>query len=46
MNVTTAKEAHELLEALPLGIEGMMEFELIEMGPLSPLRFLFNQQEA
>lgn len=40
MNVSSAKEAHDLLEALPLGVEGMMEFDLMPVGPLSPLRFL------
>ncbi len=40
MNVTTVKEAHELLEALPLGRAHMMEFELIPVGPLSPLQYL------
>ena len=42
MNVTTTKEAHELLVNLPLGKIGMMTFELIPVGPLSPLRFLLN----
>lgn len=42
MNVNSAEEAHELLEALPLGVEGMMEFDLIPVGPLSPLRFLLS----
>jgi hypothetical protein len=30
-------EAHEILEKLPLGIAGMMEFELIALGPLALL---------
>ena len=42
MNVTTEREAHDLLKALPLGLEGMMEFDLIPVGPLSPLRFLLT----
>jgi hypothetical protein len=40
MNVATVKEAHDLLEALPLGKAGIMEFELIPIGPLSPLQYL------
>ena len=40
MNVATVKEAHDLLEGLPLGKAGIMEFELIPIGPLSPLQYL------
>jgi len=40
MNCATAAEAHELLEKLPLGVAGMMEFELIPLGPLKPLAML------
>ena len=40
MNVSTVKEAHDLLEALPLGQAKAMEFELIPIGPLSPLMYL------
>ena len=43
MNVGTVKEAHELLEALPLGKAGIMEFELIPIGPLSPLSYLLTE---
>jgi hypothetical protein len=46
MNVTSSEEAHDLLEALPLGVAGMMEFDLIPIGPLSPLRFLLNTNAA
>jgi len=42
MNCTTAEEAHELLEKLPLGVAGMMEFELIPLGPLKPLSMLIG----
>ena len=42
MNVTTASEAHALLEKLPLGIAGQMRFQLIPLGPLSPLRALLR----
>jgi hypothetical protein len=40
MNCATTAEAHELLEKLPLGVAGMMEFELIPLGPLKPLSML------
>ncbi|BDI29562.1 hypothetical protein CCAX7_16130 [Capsulimonas corticalis] len=42
LNVTTAAEAHEILEKLPLGVAGMMEFELIPLGPLKPLGMLLG----
>jgi len=42
MNCTTAVEAHELLEKLPLGVAGMMEFELIPLGPMKPLAMLIG----
>jgi hypothetical protein len=40
MNLSDQKEAHDLLEKLPLGQAGLMEFELIPIGPLGPLRIL------
>jgi hypothetical protein len=43
MNCATAAEAHELLEKLPLGVAGMMEFELIPLGPLKPLASLLGE---
>lgn len=43
MNVTDAAEAHELLEALPLGRAEMMTFELIPVGPLWPLGLLLSE---
>jgi hypothetical protein len=46
MNVTTVDEAHKLLEKLPLGVAGMMEFDFIPLGPLVPLRFLLNDGVA
>jgi hypothetical protein len=42
MNVTDPKEAHELLDKLPLGQAGLMEFQVIALGPLSPLRTLLG----
>lgn len=46
MNVSTKEEAHDLLEELPLGLEGMMDFELIPLGPLTPLRLLLIDKLA
>jgi len=43
MNCTTVAEAHELLEKLPLGVAGMMEFEFIPLGPLKPLAMLIGE---
>ena len=40
LNVTDLKEAHDLLANLPLGQAGLMEFDLIPLGPLNPLRLL------
>ncbi|RXH57757.1 hypothetical protein [Granulicella sibirica] len=43
MNVSTVEEAHALLEALPLGQAKLMTFELIPLGPLSPLALLVRE---
>ena len=43
MNVASRAEAHEILEKLPLGVAGMMEFELIALGPLAPLAMLIGE---
>jgi hypothetical protein len=42
MNLTDPKEAHDLLEKLPLGQAGLMEFQIIPLGPISPLRMLIS----
>jgi hypothetical protein len=42
MNLTDPEEAHELLAKLPLGQAGLMEFQIIPLGPLSPLRSLLS----
>ena len=42
LNVTDPKEAKGLLDKLPLGQAGLMEFQFIPLGPLSPLRMLLN----
>ena len=43
LNLVDPNEAHQLLEQLPLGRAGMMEFELIPLGPLKPLGFLLTE---
>ncbi len=43
LNVQTTSEAHELLEKLPLGVQKLMEFELIPLGPLTPLNYLIEE---
>jgi hypothetical protein len=43
MNVTDPQEAHALLERLPLGQAGLMEFQFIPLGPISPLRLLLSE---
>jgi hypothetical protein len=44
LNVTTVEEAHSLLEKLPLGQAKLMEFDLMPLGPLNPLRLLLSKQ--
>lgn len=41
-NAADPREVHDLLEALPLGREKMMTFELFPVGPLAPLGLLFQ----
>lgn len=36
------EEVHDLLERLPLGPAGMMDFDLIPVGPLAPLGLLLS----
>jgi hypothetical protein len=43
MNASSVEEAHELLEAVPLGKGKLLEFDLIPVGPLSPLNVLLDQ---
>jgi len=43
LNVIDPNEAHQLLEKLPLGQAGMMEFELIPLGPIKPLSLLLRE---
>ena len=46
MNVTSVEEAHTLLENLPLGKAKLMEFELVELTPLTPLHMLLTEGYA
>jgi hypothetical protein len=42
MNLTDPQEARALLDKLPLGQAGLMEFKFIQLGPISPLRLLLT----
>ena len=42
MNVTDPKEALELLGKFPFGQAGLMEFQIIPLGPIAPLRVLLT----
>ena len=42
MNVTSIEEARALLDELPLGQAKLMEFELTELTPLTPLHLLIK----
>ena len=46
MNASSTAEAREILEKLPLGVAGMMEFELIALSPLKPLALLIGDPPA
>ena len=43
MNVTSAEETRALLDKLPLGEAQLMEFDFIELGPLTPLHLLLSE---
>jgi hypothetical protein len=43
MNVTDPKEALELLRKFPFGQAGVMEFQIIPLGPIAPLRVLLTE---
>jgi len=43
MNLTSAEEARALLDKLPLGEAKLMEFDFIELGPLTPLHLLLSE---
>ena len=42
LNVTETDKARALLEKLPLGQAGLMEFQLTQLGPVSPLASLIG----
>jgi len=46
INTTDPAEARSLLDRLPLRMAGMMEFELIPLGPLRALGFLLTEPAA
>jgi hypothetical protein len=43
LNVTDPKEEKALLDRLPLGQAGLMEFQFIPLDPLSPLRAILAE---
>jgi hypothetical protein len=43
MNVRSVEEARALLATLPLDQAKLMEFDLIELGPRSPLHLLLTE---
>jgi len=43
LNVQSVEEARALLGRLPLGQAKLMEFDLIPLGPLNPLRILLSK---
>lgn len=45
MNAKTAEEAHEILDKLPMGVAGVMKFEMVPLGPISPLRMIMTKPE-
>ena len=42
LNTTDPKEAQQILATLPFGRDGLLEFDLIPVGPLGPLAVLLN----
>ena len=46
LNVTSVEEARTLLDKLPLGEAKFMDFDLIPLGPLSPLGLLLQDGAA
>ena len=46
MNVTSVEEARTILEQLPLGQAKLMEFEYVELSPLTPLHLLLPEGRA
>ena len=46
LNVSSLAEARTMLEKLPLGEAKLMEFDLIPLGPLSPLGLLLQENPS
>ncbi len=46
LNATSVEEAREILSKLPLVESKQMEFDLIPLGPLSPLRYLLQEPKS
>lgn len=46
MNATSVEEARAILEELPLGQAKLMEFDYVELSPLTPLHMLLNEASA
>ncbi len=46
LNVSDVEEARTLLEHLPLGQAKLLQFDLIPLGPLSPLGLLLQEQSG
>jgi hypothetical protein len=42
LNTADVKEAERMMAALPFGRDGLLDFELIPVGPLAPLGVLLN----
>jgi hypothetical protein len=45
MTVDSVKEANALLKAMPLGAANLLTFELMPVGPLTPLGMLMPHPE-
>ncbi|WP_216843016.1 hypothetical protein [Granulicella sp. S190] len=45
LNASSVEEAHTMLEALPLGQAKLMTFQLIPLGPISPLALLLPRSD-
>jgi hypothetical protein len=43
LNLSSLEDARSMLEALPLGQAHLMTFELVPLGPLSPLGLLIHE---
>jgi hypothetical protein len=42
LNTSDLKEAQQLMAELPFGRDGLLDFDLIPVGPLAPLGLLLN----